>query len=239
MGVYLLSLLHLGGSGREIPSLPIYFCVCVEGFSTLLQKAHEERMLKGVKFGSDGPHITHLLFADDSIVFLEASVESLTTLKRVLTDYEAASGQKVNLQKSSIFFGEGCDQAKKSELKQVIGVTEEALSERYLSLLTAVGRSKDGYFQYITERSHSKTGGWKGQGLSKKGKEILVKSVLQATSTYPMSCFRFTKKQCKKLSSISANFWWGDTDGSRRVHWISWEKMCQRKCEGGMGFHNF
>jgi hypothetical protein len=54
-----------------------------------------------------------------------------------------------------------------------------------------------------------------------------------------MSYFRLTKKQCKKLSSISADFWWGDTDGSRRVHWISWEKMCQRKCEGGMGFRNY
>jgi hypothetical protein len=149
-------------------------------------------MVKGVKFGLDGPHITHLLFVDDSIIFPEASVESLTTLKRVLTDYEAALGQKVNLQKSSVFFGEGCHQAKKAKLKQVIGVTEEALSERYLGLPTVVGRSKDGYFQYITERSHSKTGGWKGHGLSNKGKEILVKSVLQATSTYPMSCFKLS-----------------------------------------------
>jgi hypothetical protein len=181
----------------------------------------EESLLKGVKFGTDGPHITHLLFADDSIVFLEATVESLNTLNRVLTEYEAASGQKVNLQKSSVFFGEGYDQAKKTELKRVIGVTEEALSKRYLGLPTAVGRSKNGCFQYVTERSHSKAGGWKGQGLSKKGKEILVKSVLQATPTYPMSCFGFTKKQFKKLSSISADFWWGDTDGSRRVHWIS------------------
>jgi ribonuclease HI len=123
--------------------------------------------------------------------------------------------------------------------KQVLEVDTEALSERYLGLPTVVGRSKEGCFQYITERSGLKVSGWKGQGLSKKGKEILVKSVLQATPAYPMSCFKFNKTQCKKLGSISSNFWWGDADGSRKVHWISWDKMCQPKHSGGMGFRNF
>jgi hypothetical protein len=97
----------------------------VEGFSTLLKKMQEDNMLKGVQFGTDGPHITHLLFADDSIVFLEATEESMTTLKEVLVRYEVSSGQKVNLQKSSMYFGEGCDEGKKNSLKQALGVTEE------------------------------------------------------------------------------------------------------------------
>jgi hypothetical protein len=221
------------------PLSPYLFLFCVEGFSTLLKKAQDDNMLKGVQFGTDGPHITHLLFADDSIVFLEASVESFLTLKEVLLAYESASGQKVNLQKSAIFFGDGCSQERKNELKQALGVTEEALGERYLGLPTVVGRSKEGTFQYINERSGAKVCGWKGLGLSKKAKEILVKSVLQATSTYPMSCFKFNKKQCKKLSSISSNFWWGDKDGSRKVHWIAWEKMCLPKHAGGMGFRDY
>jgi hypothetical protein len=116
----------------------------------------------------------------------------------VLLEYEAASGQKVNLQKSSIYFGDGCAGESKELLRQALGVEAEALSERYLGLPTVVGRSKDGCFQYITERSGAKVSGWKGQGLTKKGKEILVKSVLQASPTYPMSCFKFNKKQCKK-----------------------------------------
>jgi hypothetical protein len=139
-------------------------------------------------------------------VFLESTVESLHALKRVLLDYEAASGQKVNLQKSSIFFGDGCSDERKDELKHSLGVTEEALSEQYLGLPTVVGKSKDGCFKYITEPSGAKVSGWKGQGMSKKGKEILIKSVLQATSTYPMSCFRLNKTQCKKLGSIASNY---------------------------------
>jgi hypothetical protein len=97
------------------PLSPYLFLFCVEGFSTLLKKVQHENMVKGVQFRSDGPHITHLLFADDNIVFLEASVESMNTLKRVQHDYKIALWQKVNLLKSSIFFGDGYSDERKDE----------------------------------------------------------------------------------------------------------------------------
>jgi hypothetical protein len=70
---------------------------------------------------------------------LEASRDSLIALKKVLQAYEDCSGQKVNLQKSSIFFGKGCRLADKAALKESIGINCEALSEKYLGLPTAVG----------------------------------------------------------------------------------------------------
>jgi hypothetical protein len=81
--------------------------------------------------------------------------------------------------------------------------------------------------------------GLKAQGLSKAGKETLVKSVLQSVPGYAMSCFQLTKKQCQKLSSVSANFWWGDKDGQRKVHWIGWDRMCKNKKQGGMGYRDY
>src|SRR4051812_12813684 len=97
---------------------PYLFLFCVEGFSLLLRKAQEEKTIKGVSFGCTGPTITHLLFADDSIVFIEGSSDKFAALRSILHDYEVASGQKVNLQKSSIFFGKDCTDGVKSTLKQ-------------------------------------------------------------------------------------------------------------------------
>ena len=54
-----------------------------------------------------------------------------------------------------------------------------------------------------------------------------------------MSCFQLTKKMCGNLSTISSNFWWGEANGKKNVHWIAWDKMCTRKHEGGMGFRDF
>ena len=137
--------------------------------------------------------------------------------------YEEASGQKVNLHKSSIFFGKGCGNARKAELQRTIGINSEALSEKYLGLPTLVGRSKDGTFKYVKESSAGKVSGWKGQGLSKAAREVLVKSGLQSTPTLTMSCFHLTKNMCRNLNSISSNFWCGEANGERKVQWLAWK----------------
>jgi hypothetical protein len=66
------------------PLSPYLFLFCVEGFSALLRQARAEAQLAGVSFGRGGPTITHLLFADDSIVFMEASSSSMEALRSVL-----------------------------------------------------------------------------------------------------------------------------------------------------------
>ena len=159
-------------------------------------------------------------------------------MRVILQDYEVASGKKVNLQKSAIFFGKGCSDEIKAEVHQVSGIHVEALGERYLGLPTVVGKLKDGTFKYVEESARGKVSGWKGQGLSKTAREVLVKSGLQSTPAFTMSYFQLTKKMCGNLSSISSNFWWGEANGQNRVHWIAWDKMCRRKYEGGLGFHD-
>src|SRR4051812_48272888 len=52
---------------------PYLFPFCVESFSDILKDAQQKNLIKGVSFGSTGPTIIHLLFADDSIVFLEGT----------------------------------------------------------------------------------------------------------------------------------------------------------------------
>ena len=161
---------------------------------------------RGIRVSFRSPWVNHLLFADDSVVFVEGSRDNFEALRTILQQYEGASGQKVNLHKSAIFFGKGTDDTTKEELKQVLGIAEEVLSERYLGLPKVVGISKDGTFRYVNERARGKVLGWKGQGLSKATREALVKSVLQATPTFTMSCFQRTKKMCGNLTSIFIKF---------------------------------
>ena len=83
-----------------------------------------------------------------------------------------------------------------------------------------------------------KIAGWKGRLLSKADKEVLIKAVAQATPTYTMSCFKILDTLCQELNSMVRNFWWGQKENERKMAWVSWEKMCQRKAEGGLGFRD-
>lgn len=78
--------------------------------------------------------------------------------------------------------------------------------------------------------------GWKDKLLSQAGREILIKSVIQAILTYTMSYFKLLKGLIKELKMPIQKFWWGYNGDSRKVHWVKWKKLCEAKDRGGMGF---
>lgn len=67
---------------------------------------------------------------------------------------------------------------------------------------------------------------------------MLLKSVIQAIPCYTMNCFRLPKGLIHEIHQIMARFWWNGDEGNRKIHWVSWQKMCRPKCFGGMGFKN-
>jgi hypothetical protein len=85
------------------PISPYLFLMCAEGLSALLNNFTLGYVDRGVRVCNRSPWITHLLFADDSLIFVEASPRGAARLNVILNMYNEASGQLVNREKSSIF----------------------------------------------------------------------------------------------------------------------------------------
>ena len=73
--------------------------------SALIRRAVEGGFLSGCRIRGrrSDLNISHLCFADDTIVFYEAKKEHLTHLSWTLFWFEAASSLRINLAKSEIF----------------------------------------------------------------------------------------------------------------------------------------
>lgn len=85
------------------PLSPYLFLLCAEVFSNLLMQAERHNLIYVLRFVKNVT-ISHLLFADDSLVFTKVAVEDCKHLKKVFDYYAMASGQIFNYEKSFIFF---------------------------------------------------------------------------------------------------------------------------------------
>jgi hypothetical protein len=87
------------------PLSPLLFVLVMEALSRLIDKARGVGLLSGFSVGGEESvplMISHLLFADDTLIFCEANSDSLTYLRVILTCFEASSGLRVNLGKSEL-----------------------------------------------------------------------------------------------------------------------------------------
>ena len=218
------------------PLSPYLFLLCAMGLQGLLQKAEIKGSIKGVAISRYGPRVSHLFFADDNVLFYRAIKAECQKVLDILAIYERGTGQKINREKTNIFFSSNTHHQTQSPIQQLLGVSPIRQYEKYLGLPALVGREETRSFIYLKERVWKKLQGWKEKLLSIAGREVLVKAIIQAIPTYTMSCFKLPKGLIKELEVLIRKFWWGYSGDSRTVHWVSWERLCEAKEVSGMGF---
>lgn len=136
------------------PISPYLFLLAAESLSCLLKSRSllQSSYLQGLKMASSAPAVNHLLFADDSLLFVRASVEGAGEVADILDSYCQASGQRINLDKSSVFFSKGCLEGVRTAMKERLNIPNETLNEKYLGMPSDVGRSVQGAFKYLKDR---------------------------------------------------------------------------------------
>jgi hypothetical protein len=82
------------------PMSPYLFLLCAEGFTSLLKFFGGNYVDRVIRVSFQSPWVNHLLFADDSLIFISANIQSGERLNEILRIYGECSGQRVNREKS-------------------------------------------------------------------------------------------------------------------------------------------
>ncbi|GAU46743.1 hypothetical protein TSUD_286030 [Trifolium subterraneum] len=206
------------------PLSPYLFILVTECLTALIHQVVGRGDLHGVRICRGAPEVSHLLFADDCFLFCRANVAEVNELTRILQTYETTSGHEVNLLKSEVFISRNMSQAAKEDLSRILGVKLVLGTGIYLGLPSMVGRSKKAIFSYIKDRIWKRINSWRGRALSKAGKEIMIKSVLQAIPSYVMNMFILPASLIDDIEKNDKCFlvegWWriGSGDNIRVMH---------------------
>jgi hypothetical protein len=219
------------------PLSPYLFILCMEYLSLRIFEACQNKNWKSIKASRSGPSFSHLFFADDLLLFADASVKSCRTILTVLEDFCSHSGQKVNLSKSKVLFSPNVAPDVAARLSGILGVSSTQDIGKYLSFpLRSNGRnSRD--FNFIVEKVQAKLTSWKSKLLSPAGRVVLIQSVTSSLPAYYMQNTALPSSICNELDRLNRNFLWGSSNERKKMHLVSWEKVCRPKGEGGLGIY--
>jgi mannosylglycoprotein endo-beta-mannosidase len=215
------------------PLSPFLFDIAVQGLTILFNRASDSGYFKGLQT-FPGHYITHLQYADDTLIFLSNDYSSLLHAKRILHWFEIISGLKVNFYKSSLI-GINVDNEYTSGLANAIFYRSDTFPIKYLGLPLGANTNRLSTWKPVLSTIRAKLSIWKGEFLSMAGRICLIKSILNSLPLYYMSVFTMPKGITKAISSINRCFLWKGTSNSHGICKVAWHKVIKSKPLGGLG----
>ncbi|XP_057791145.1 uncharacterized protein LOC131008275 [Salvia miltiorrhiza] len=221
------------------PLSPILFGIAEDVLSRLISSCVDSRHLTPMSFSRSSNFPTHLLYADDVILFCRATIRNAKKILDILQYYGSISGQHCSQEKSNLFFSRNVNTDRRRAIHRIIGFSVGCLPMTYLGVPIFTGRPRASYFMQIFDKIVQKFAKWKGLQLSMAGRLCLVKSVIQSSIVHSMMVYKWPKSLLHSLDRYCRNFVWTGSINQRSSCPVSWGRSCSPKLEGGLGIRSF
>src|ERR1044072_535721 len=171
------------------PMSPYLFVLCMERLSVKIQSMVDMGIWKPITVSRNGPPISHMFFADDVLLFCEATTPQVNILADTMRSFCENSGLKINLQKSKAISSKGVMEEVRDEIRSIAPIPFVNDLGKYLGFPLKGGRVTGGSFNYLLENIQRKMSLWKANMLNLAGRVCLAKAFIAAIPTYTMQVF--------------------------------------------------
>ncbi|XP_011621700.1 uncharacterized protein LOC105420276 [Amborella trichopoda] len=193
----------------------------------------KSRFFSGFMIPDSNIVISHIQYADDTLIFFDAESAQVSNIARFLEICDVTLGLKVNFHKSSLV-GINVEADMISELAILLGCKVGSFPITYLGLLISYSRLTITIWDIVLKRVQRKLALWKHKYLSIKGRVTLLRTSLANLLVYQMSLIHIPASVAKRLEKMMRDLLWGATIERRKFHLLRWDKVCSPKKEGGL-----
>nr|KYP58073.1 Retrovirus-related Pol polyprotein LINE-1 [Cajanus cajan] len=155
------------------PLSPYLFVLCMERLALKINELVDNNIWKPAHLSRGGPALSHLMFADDLLLFGEATEDQARVMERTLEDFCRASGLKINQQKSKFVCSKKIINSRLEELENLLGIKKSNSVGKYLGHILISGKATNKDFEHVINKVRSRIASWKGKLLNRAGRTCL------------------------------------------------------------------
>lgn len=214
----------------------LIFNLCMAILSTFIEDNCIQGRWKAISFNNHLPMISHTAFANDIVIFGEAYLQNVQYMIRTIEWFCQASDKQINFVKSQVIFSESLLVEMGHFLFHEKGFLRNEGAITYLGFPFVKNARTITTLHQIKTKMQSKLMSWEFKLLSQASRMVLIQSMHLALPIYHMSCFKFPKQIINQLHSSISGFWRNQLPTqSKKLSCYSWDLLCKRKQEGGLG----
>lgn len=186
------------------PLSPYLFVIALNNLSLMLNKAAQD-MRFNYHLNCSSSRLTHLCFADDLLIFMDGSLESVQAVLQVLREFELRSGLAVSMHKTS-FFASGLTAMETDAIQASTGMPLGSLPVRYLGVPLCTKKLSLLNCEVLLQKIKRKFSSWSSKALSFAGRLLLIKTVISGITTFWCFTFILPKGCIKRINSLCGVF---------------------------------
>jgi hypothetical protein len=213
------------------------FNFVADALAAILDRAKEAGHIHGVV-----PHliprgVSHLQYADDTMILIQNSQESLTNLKFLLLCFEFLSGMKINFHKSEVIVM-GVDAAEQARVASLLNCKQGKFPFTYLGFTMSDHKLTMADLEPLVALVGKHAAPWQGRFMSSAARLTLIDACLSNLPLHTMGLFLLADGTHAAMDRHRNRFFWEGQSATKKFHMVNWKTICQPKSQGGLGVMN-